>query len=80
MLEDSEFEQRLEMLTVAFAFSYIILLRIAGALAGTVQAHSPHILLIPTYMVPVVQTLQFAVGAPDASRTRLPAKWPISPG
>ena len=42
MSEDSEFEQGLEMLTVALAFSYIIL--------------------------------------PDASRTRLPAKWPISPG
>ena len=58
MLEDSEFEQGLGMLTVAFAFSYIILLRIAGAPAGTVQAHSPHILLIRTYMVPLVQTLQ----------------------
>ena len=31
MLEDSEFEQGLEMLTVALAFSYIILLRIEGA-------------------------------------------------
>ena len=31
MLEDSEFEQGLEMLTVARAFSYISLLRIAGA-------------------------------------------------
>ena len=31
MLEDSKFEQGLEMLTVALAFSYIILLRIAGA-------------------------------------------------
>ena len=29
MSEDSEFEQGLEMLTVALAFSYIILLRIA---------------------------------------------------
>ena len=31
MLEDSEFEQGLEMLTVALAYIYIILLRIAGA-------------------------------------------------
>ena len=30
MLEDSEFEQGLEMWTVALAFIYIILLRIAG--------------------------------------------------
>ena len=30
-MEDSEFEQGLEMPTVALAFSYIILLRIAGA-------------------------------------------------
>ena len=30
MLEDSEFEQGLEMKTVAVAFSYMILLRIAA--------------------------------------------------